>query len=121
MDYSKYGISKKKQNLRSSAKKAEKKVGFTVFRVFIICFILVAVIGVSAGIGGFRGIIDSSPELDLTAIAPKGFNPTFNSIDGQLQHEIVGTESNRIYVSIDQINENVQNAFIALEDDAALD
>lgn len=117
MDYSKYGISKKKQNLRSSAKKAEKKVGFTVFRVFIICFILVAVIGVSAGIGGFRGIIDSSPELDLTAIAPKGFKSYIYSIDGQLQHEIVGTESNRIYVSIDQINENVQNAFIALEDE----
>lgn len=117
MDYSKYGISKKKQNLRSGARKAEKKVGFTVFRVFIICFILVAVIGVSAGVGGFRGIIDSSPELDLSDIAPKGFKSYIYSIDGTLQHEIIGTNSNRVYVSIDQINENVQNAFIALEDE----
>ena len=84
MDYSKYGISKKKQNLRSGARKAEKKVGFTVFRVFIICFILVAVIGVSAGVGGFRGIIDSSPELDLSDIAPKGFKSYIYSIDGTL-------------------------------------
>lgn len=117
MDYSKHGIEKKKYNLRSTAKRARKKVGFTVFRVFIICFILIAVIGVSAGVGGFRGIIDSSPELDLNAIAPKGFKSYIYSKDGVLEHEVVGTNSNRIYVSIDEINENVQNAFIALEDE----
>ena len=117
MDYSKHGIEKKKYYLRSSAKKARKKAGFTVFRVFVICFILVAVIGVSAGLGGFRGIIDSSPELDLNDIAPKEFKSYIYSMDGTLEHEIVGTNSNRIYVSIDEINENVQNAFIALEDE----
>lgn len=117
MDYSKHGIEKKKYYLRSSAKKAGKKAGFTIFRVFIICFILIAVIGVSAGIGGFKGIIDSSPELDLNDIAPKGFKSYIYSKDGALEHEIVGTNSNRIYVTIDEINENVQNAFIALEDE----
>ena len=117
MDYSKHGIEKKKYNLRSSAKRARKKAGFTIFRVFIVCFILVAVVGVSAGIGGFRGIIDSSPELNLNDIAPKGFKSYIYSKDGELEHEIVGANSNRIYVSIDEINENVQNAFIALEDE----
>ncbi len=98
-------------------KEPEKKAGFTIFRVFIVCFILVAVVGVSAGIGGFRGIIDSSPELNLNDIAPKGFKSYIYSKDGELEHEIVGANSNRIYVSIDEINENVQNAFIALEDE----
>lgn len=116
MDYSKNGISKKKQNLRSSAPKAEKKVGFTIFRVFVICFILFAVIGISAAVGGVKGIIDSAPEINISDIAPKGFKSYIYDADGQLQHEIVGTGSNRIYVSIDEIGENVQNAFIALED-----
>lgn len=116
MDYSKNGISKKKQKLRSSAPRAEKKIGFTIFRVFIICFILAAVIGVSAGVGGIKGIIDSAPEINIADIAPKGFKSYIYNANGELQHEIVGTGSNRIYVSIDQIGENVQNAFIALED-----
>ena len=117
MDYSKYGISKKKQQLNSGAKRAGKKVGFTVFRVFLICFILIAVVGVSAGIGGFVGVIESAPEININDVAPKDFKSYIYYDDGTPGHEISDSDSNRIYVTIDQISENLQNAFIALEDE----
>ena len=116
MDYSKYGISNKRAKIRGGAKKAEKKVGYILFRIFIICIILCGIVGISAAIGGVKGIIDSAPEINVADIAPKGFKSYIYSIDGEYLHEIVGTGSNRIYVTIDEIGENVQNAFIALED-----
>ncbi len=117
MDYSKYGISNKRQKIRGGAKKAEKKFGYILFRIFIICIILCGIVGVSAALGGVKGIIDSAPEINVADIAPKGFKSYIYNIDGEYLHEIVGTGSNRIYVTIDEMGENVPNAFIALEDE----
>ena len=120
MDYSKHGIDEKKRQISSGTVRAKKKAGFTIFRLVIICIIFVVVVGIAALVGGFKGIIDSAPELDISEIAPTSFKSYIYSIDGELEHEIVGEESNRIYVTIDEISENVQNAFIALEDERFL-
>ena len=117
MDYSKHGINKKKRQIRSSVPKAEKKLNFTIFRVVIIAILFIAVIGVSAGIGGIKGVIDSAPEINIEDVAPKAFKSYMYNQDGSTAVELVETGSNRIEVEIDEMSEHLQNAFIALEDE----
>ena len=117
MDYSKHGINKKKRQIRSSVPKAEKKLNFTIFRVVIIAILFIAVIGVSAGIGGIKGVIDSAPEINIEDVAPKAFKSYMYNQDGSTAVELVETGSNRIEVEIDEMSAHLQNAFIALEDE----
>lgn len=117
MDYSKHGINKKKRQIHSSVPKAEKKLNFTIFRVVIIAILFIAVIGVSAGIGGIKGVIDSAPEINIEDVAPKAFKSYMYNQDGSTAVELVETGSNRIEIGIDEMSEHLQNAFIALEDE----
>ena len=117
MDYSKNGIKKKKRQIRSSVPKAEKKLNFTIFRVVVISILLVAVAGVSAGIGGVKGVIDSAPEVTVDEVAPQAFKSYLYSEDGALARELVETGSNRIEVDISEMSLYLQNSFIALEDE----
>jgi len=117
MDYSIHGIEKRQKQIRSNGPKAEKKFNFTIFRIFIISIIVICAVAVSAVFGGINGIIDSAPELEIGDITPQGYKSYVYNKDGTLLTELVGTESNRIFVSIDEIPEVVQNAFVALEDE----
>jgi len=117
MDYSTHGIEKRQKQIRSSGPKAEKKFNFTIFRIFIISIIVICAVGVSAAIGGIIGIIDSAPELEISDVTPQGYKSYVYNKDGTLLTELVGAESNRVFVSIDEIPEVVENAFIALEDE----
>ena len=117
MDYSKHGIDKKKRQIQSSVPKAGKKLNFTIFRVIIIAILLVAVVGVSAGVGGIKGVIDSAPEINIDDVAPKAFKSYLYNQDGSTAVELAETGANRIEIGIDGMSENLQNAFIALEDE----
>ena len=44
---------------------------------------MVAVIGVSAAIGGVKGIIDSAPDINVDDIAPDGFKSYMYLQDGK--------------------------------------
>lgn len=116
MDYSKRGIKKKKKQIRSTAPKAEKKLRFTAFRAVIICILLIAVGGVSAAIGGIKGVVDSSPEVNPEDIAPDAFKSYIYDQNGNELLELSDYDANRIEVDITQISKELQNAFIALED-----
>lgn len=117
MDYSRRGIKKKKKEIRSSAPKAEKKLRFTVFRAVIICILLIAVGGVSAAVGGIKGIVDSAPEVVPEDIAPEAFKSYIYDQDGNELLELSDYDANRIEVDISEISQDLQNAFVALEDE----
>jgi len=121
VDYSTHGIEKRRRQIRSNGPKAEKKFNFTIFRIFIISIIVIAAVGISAVIGGVKGVIDSAPELELSDVKAQGYKSYVYNKDGTLLTELVGAESNRIFVSIDEIPEVVQEAFIALEDERFLE
>ena len=63
MNYSKRGIQKRKQNIRSFGKKMGKKFTLYLVRFLLIAIIATAVFGACAGVGVFKGIIDTSPEI----------------------------------------------------------
>ena len=117
MNYSKRGIQKRKQNIRSFSKKMGKKFSLYLVRFLLIAIIASAIFGACAGVGVFKGIIDTSPEITNIDVSPTGFSTFIYDTEGHQSAKLVATDSNRIPVTIDQIPLDLQHAFVAIEDE----
>ena len=117
MNYGKKGVKKKQAALNSKSTKWGKKVFLTFVRVFLIGILAVGILGISAGIGVFKGIIDTAPQITTNDVAPSGFSTFVYDIEGNQTAKLVASNSNRIPVSMNMIPENLANAFVAIEDE----
>lgn len=117
MDFSRNGTIKKEEDLRSLVPKAQKKLSFNLLRFVVICVIGVMLIGVSAGIGGFIGVLDSAPSITPADVQPQRFKSVVYYEDGTVANEFVGSEANRDYADIEEIPKMLQYAFVVLEDE----
>lgn len=117
MNYGKKGASDKQKSLTSKTTKVGKKVSVTFFKAFVLCLIVITVTLACAGIGIAKGIIDSAPDISKVDVSPSGFSTTVYDQDGNELTKLVASGSNRIYVSIDEIPEYLQNAIVAIEDE----
>ena len=70
MNYGKKGVRDKQKALHSKSAKWGRKFALTFFNVIIIAIIAAAIIGISAGFGVFRGIIDTAPEIRGLSVKP---------------------------------------------------
>lgn len=116
MNYGKKGVRKKQKTLNAKSVKWGKKLGFTFIQVFLVFIISVSVIGACAGIGVFKGIIATAPDISNIDVTPTGFSTFVYDIEGHQTAKLVSTDSNRIPVSMDMIPENLEHAFVAVED-----
>ena len=117
MNYSKKETSKKQKSLRSKKKKVGKKLSVIFLKAFLVCMLAAAVVGICAGIGVIKGVIDNAPEVTSESVMPKGFKSTIYDSQGNKMQELIASGTNRTMVTIDQIPKHVQNAFIAIEDE----
>lgn len=121
MNYGKKGVREKQKALNSKSVKFGKKIGFTFIQVFLIFIVSVAILGACAGIGIFKGIIDTSPDISNIDVTPSGFSTFVYDIEGNQIAKLVSTDSNRIPVSMDMVPEDLANAFVAIEDERFYD
>lgn len=121
MNYGKKGVRRKQKALNSKSKKWGKKLGFTFVQVFLIFIISIAVIGAAAGIGVFKGILATAPDIGNIDVTPSGFSTFVYDIKGNQIAKLVSTDSNRIPVSMDMVPENLAHAFVAIEDERFYD
>ncbi|SFR81333.1 transglycosylase domain-containing protein [Anaeromicropila populeti] len=117
MNFSKNGTAKKQQQISSPGRKLTTKAYIIFFKTILICFVLLICVGGFAGIGFLRGIIDNAPDMNSITVAPTGFSSTIYDSDGNETQKLVGSDANRIYVSIDKIPQDVIDAFVAIEDE----
>ena len=117
MNYSKQGIQKKKKSIRSFSKKMGKKFTLYLVRFLLVAIIAGSIFGACAGVGVFKGIIDTSPEITNIDVSPTGFSTFIYDTEGHQSAKLVATDSNRIPVTIEQIPVNLQHAFVAIEDE----
>ena len=117
MNYSKAGIKAKEAQLNSLGPKFSKKFGLIMVRLTLIGIIALAVIGTATGIGVFKGILDSSPDITNIDVTPTGFSTFIYDKQGRQTAKLVASNSNRIPVGMDMIPENLANAFVAVEDE----
>lgn len=117
MNFSNHGTKNKYKKAASSSKRIKKKAHVLFFKTFLICVILVVCIGIFAGIGLIKGIIDNAPDIDSINVAPTAFATTIYDSDGNKIQQLVGSNANRVYVNMEDIPAHLINAFISVEDE----
>lgn len=116
MNYGKKGVRKRQQTLHAKSTKWARKVGFMFIQLCLVALIGVGIIGLSAGIGMFRGVLATAPDIGNIDVTPTGFSTFVYDIEGKQTAKLVSTDSNRIPVTIDMVPEDLQHAFVAIED-----
>lgn len=121
MNYGKKGASDKQKALTSKTTMIGRKFSVTMFKVFIVCFIAAAVIGICAGIGIFKGVIESAPTISPYDVTPKKYLTSVYDANGDIITKLVSSGSNREQKPIEEIPKDLQNAFVAIEDERFYD
>lgn len=116
MNYGKRGVRKRQQALHATGKKWARKIGFTFVQVMLISFIGAGIIGLSAGIGIFKGVLATAPDIGNIDVTPTGFSTFVYDIEGNPMQKLVSTDANRIPVTIDMVPQDLKDAFVAIED-----
>lgn len=118
MNYGKRGVRAKQRALNAKSKKWGRKLGVSLVKLSLAAIIGVAICGVSAGLGAFKGILASTPEIRLGDVVPSGEASIVYDCEGNEFDQYVSINSNRIQISNwDLIPKNLANAFVALEDE----
>lgn len=117
MNYGRKNASKQHRKISSKATMKKKRAGVRFFKAFLITCLVICVIGIIAGGILLKKIIDDTPVISADDLKPKGYTTALLADDETTVIDtLVTAGSNRIYVSVDAIPEDLQNAFIAVED-----
>ena len=95
-------------------RRKQKKIG--IFGRIIQLFLWLVMIGVVGGAGFVGWAVLTSPPLDLKQVSPQRYRTTMLDADGNVMRYLAGEEANRVYVPLEEIPQDVRNAFIAIED-----
>ncbi len=118
MNYGKKQAAKKQKKITSKSTMQGKRVGIRLFKAFLLCIVVLGIAGVVGGGLFVKRIVDKSPEVSPSDVKPSGFTTFVYADDGTTEIErFVAEGSNRIYKTIDQIPEDMQHAFVAVEDE----
>lgn len=117
MNYGRKNATKQRQKVSSKSAMKKKRAAVRLFKsCLIICFIL-CILAIGAVGVLFKKIIDDTPVITAEDLKPDAHMSSVYANDGETQLDtFVKAGSHRIYVSIDQIPEHMQDAFIAIED-----
>ena len=117
MNYGKQATLRRQKNFDAKGTKLRKKFGVFLGKAFLVCLLLFAVVGISSGIGIWKGIIDSAPDISAMDVTPTGYSTTVYSQSGEQIATLVASGANRKYVTIDEVPLDLQHAFVAIEDE----
>ena len=98
MDYSKRGIQRKRRRLHASGDRIAHKATGLITHLILISVIGVAVMVLCFGIGAFKGVIDTAPDIKGIDVKPSGFSTFVYDTDGNQTAKLVSTDANRIPV-----------------------
>ncbi len=116
MNYGKRSIRRKQRQLNSKSTKFSKMFLLAFCKAFLICILSAGIVGVCFGIGIFKGILASAPDISSLDVRPSGYATVVYDSTGKQIAKLVGTNSNRSYVNMEQIPQNMADAFVAIED-----
>lgn len=116
MDFRSESIRQKQKAFSSHRIKMGTKALVYTFKFIVIIFVFGVVTIGCIGAGAFKGLIESAPDITLNDVTPSQYKTTVYDCNGIQTETLVASGANRIYVTIDEIPECLQNAFIAIED-----
>lgn len=117
MNYGKSATMRRIQKYDSKTTKIKNKFMVLFFKVLLIAVIVFGAAGICSGFGILNGIIDSAPDISEIDVTPTGYSTTVLASSGEEIATLVASGANRQYVTIDEIPEYMQHAFVAIEDE----
>ena len=116
MNYGKAGIRRRAEQIDAKPKKIRRKCGVIFGQILLIFFLVAGIVVISTIIGAVKGIIASAPDINTMDVIPTGYSTTVLASDGSEIATLVAEGSNRQYVTLDEIPEDLQHAVVAIED-----
>ena len=117
MNYGKKGVRAKQKALNSKAVKWQKKILLSLVELALIALIGICICGVSAGIGAYKGILASTPNIRLGDVVASGQATIVYDCEGNEIDQYVSSNSNRLRIeSMDELPDYLGKAFVAIED-----
>lgn len=117
MNFGKRATNKKRNALTSRSTMIGKKAHVSLLRVIFLSLLAIFVIGTCAGLGAFKGLLDSAPDIDDVNIVPVGEATFVYDTNGNQLQKLTAPNSNRMPVTLDKIPKDLQNAVVAIEDE----
>ncbi len=117
MNYGIKGVVKKRKALSSKSIRYKKMLTIGTINIAILAVVAIGVIGASLGMGVFMGIIDDAPDLSTLDVLPSGYTTLVYDSEGNETAKLVSADSNRRYRTMDQIPQDLADAFVAIEDE----
>ena len=122
MNYGKKKASQKQKKITSKSTMQGKRVGVRLFKAFLLCLLVVGIAGVVGGGVFVKKILDNTPEVSPADVKPSGYTTFVYADDGKTETQrFVASGANRVYKTLDEIPEDLQHAFIAIEDERFYD
>ncbi len=121
MNYGRTSLRRRAKQLDARGTRIRHKIGVILSKLLLIGIIVGGCAAVSFGVGAFKGILASAPDISEVDVIPTGYSTKVLAADGSETAKLVAAGSNRQYVTIDQIPENLQHAVVAIEDERFYD
>ncbi len=116
MNYGKKNVKKRKSQLKNKRAKAKKKFLLSFLKTLLILFII-ALIGGGIGFGVYASnLISELPDVSTIDITPTGYQTVVLDNEGNQIETLASSGANRQFVTLSEIPEDVQHAFVAIED-----
>lgn len=117
MNYGRKNAARRKWELTSRGTVMRRKISSLTLLIVLLLFV--------SGVGyvGYQGyrfvekMISDAPDIDEIDATPSGYMSTVLDAEGNVTAQLVGTGSNRVYVTLDEIPIELQYAFVAIEDE----
>ncbi|MEF9935538.1 MAG: PBP1A family penicillin-binding protein, partial [Clostridium sp.] len=104
--------SEKKPSTKKKSKKKKRSIGKTILIGFLISLLILA----GAGAGVAVAVIKSAPDIDSDILSTLNESSMMYDMNGKPFEKVAGDE-NRFIVNLNEIPKDLQNAFIAIEDE----
>lgn len=117
MNYGRKGIKDKQVALNARGPKWARKLLLILAVALCVSILSVAIFAAAIGIGAFKGILSTAPDISKINVTPIGRASFIYDSDGNEIHKLVSSNANRIIVDSSQISDTLKHAFVAIEDE----
>ena len=116
MNYGKNSVRKTRRELLKK-QKMNRLVGVLFLKIFVLCAAAAGIGVCTVGVNYVKEVLAQAPDISEIDATPTGYLTTVLDADGNVTAELVSSGSNRVYVTLDEIPETLQHAFVAIEDE----
>lgn len=117
MNFSYKEVKKRAHTLKSPNTKRLCKLRLVTIRILLVMLLFAICLTAGTLYGAFQSVVDSAPDIDSIQVTPTGYTTTITDREGNTVQTLVGKDANREYVTLDKIPPNLQDAFVAIEDE----